>query len=112
MADLLYFSIPCSFKNQVLTVPALGFKAKGDSPEEALLECIKHTSLYIPLILAKFNCLVDAKRQISLQLEVPFHAAIYTKLQEIEGFTDTLKKKMNNSLIVEAAPADILKYGY
>ena len=111
MEEWTYISIPCKYTNRVLTIKALGFKAEGDSPEQALLECIKNTALYIPLILAKFSSFTSWRGHKHLQIEVPYHSSIYDKIQEVENFPNEAKKKAAKTFISDPSAAEILKYG-
>lgn len=113
MASTMYISIPCTYENKVLTVKALGFEAKGDSPDQALLECIKSTPLYIPLMLAKFKSFTDHNHRSFQQFEVPFDNAILKKINEVEPYPEekTIKKK-SKSVLSETSAEDVIKYGY
>jgi len=112
MGEWVHISIPCKYVNRVLTIKALGFKAEGDSPEQALLECIKNTALYVPLILAKFSSFTNWRGHKHLQIEVPYHSGIYDKMQEVEPFLNEAKKKAAQTFISEPSAAETLKYGW
>lgn len=110
MATTLYMNIPCNFENNTLNINCLGFKAKGNSPDEALLECIKNTALYLPLLLSKFKSHTDHRGRTFTSLEVPFNDIILKKINEVEPYPETAKRK-SKGLLAEATPEEILKLG-
>lgn len=108
----LYIAIPAKYSNKTLTIKSLGFKTRGDTPEEALIECISNSALYESLILAKFNYIEHRGKQ-HLQLEVPFNNNIYDKLIEIEPFPEiVIKKKTTKSFLIEPSFEETVKFGY
>lgn len=108
---MLTISIPCEYSNKTLVIKALGFKAKGDSPDQALLECIKNTVYYTPFILAKFKSYTDFRRRECMHLEVTFDSLIYDKLMQSEPVhVDKLKK--TKSSIAEPTPEQMVKLGF
>lgn len=111
MKDVTYISIPCEYDNKVLVVKALGLTAKGDSPDQALLESIKSTPLYMPLMLAKFKSWVDFRGRSFMHLEVPFDAIILKKINDVEPYPAE-KKPKSKSLIAELSPEEFLRHAY
>jgi len=110
---MLMLSIPCTYENKTLTVKALGLKAKGDSAEQALLECIKSTPLYIPLMLAKYKTFTDHNGRNFEQFEVPFDNSILKKINETEPYPEekSIKSKKKTAL-TDVDPEEVLMYGY
>lgn len=109
----LYISIPVEYINKTLTIKALGFKSKGDSPDQALLECIKSTPLYIHLMLAKFVSFTDHRGRKFSHMEVPFSTELLTKINETEPYPKDKKKEIAaKSHLAEITPEDVLKWGY
>lgn len=112
MASSLYISIPCTFENRLLTIKGLDLQGRGDSPDQALLECIKGTNLYTPLMLCKFKSFTDFRGRDFRSLEVPFDSIILEKINEVEPTPETKKKIKKSNHLIEASPEEILKLGY
>jgi hypothetical protein len=111
MEDSIYISIPCSYEDRILTVKGLKLSAKGDSPDQALLECIKNTPLYMPMMLAKFVSFTDFRKRTFMQIEVPFHATILKKINEVEPYPESTRIK-SKSVLVEPSHEEKLKFGF
>lgn len=111
MANTVHMSIPCEFKNGVLTVSSLNFEGKGETPDQAILECIKDTPFYALLIACEFKSFTDFRGREFMHLEVPFDAAIIKRITEFEPYPNEAKRK-HKSLITDVSAEDILKYAY
>lgn len=111
MASTIYISIPCTFENKVLIVKGLGLEGKGDSPDQALLECIKNTNLYIPLMLCKFKLFTDFRGRDFRHIEVPFNTIIMDKISELEPLPGDRRIKKSSHLY-EPTNEEILTLGY
>lgn len=107
----MYIYIPCKFENQTLTVKSLGFQAEGKSADEALLSCIKGTTLYAPLAIAKFKEFTDHRNRVFQGFEVLHDDKIMKKIAEVEPTVEDKKRKSKSSLI-EPDSEDILRLGY
>ena len=112
MSNGMYLSIPCTYENKVLVIKALGFRGKGDSADQALLECIKNTPYYIPFLLAKFKFFTDHRGRNFAHLEVPFESSILTKINEIEPYPEDKLKKATKGLLAKPTNEEVLKLGY
>lgn len=112
MSSSLYISIPCTFDGKTLIIKGLDLQGKGDSPDQALLECIKNTNLYSPLMLSKFKSFTDFRGRDFRALEVPFDSAIMDKINEVEPTPETKKKIKRSNHLIEASPEEIIKLGY
>lgn len=112
MASSLYISIPCTFENKTLTIKALGLHGKGDTPDQALLECIKNTNLYTPLMLSKFKSFTDFRGRDFRSLEVPFHSTILETIHEIQPTPEDRKKIRKSNHLYEPTAEETLKLGY
>jgi len=112
MSSLLYLSIPCTFENKVLIIKGLGLTSNGDNPEEALLECIKGTGLYMSLMLSNFKAFTDFRGRDFMALEVPYHEDILNTIHKTEPFPKDKIKLKKNSNLIDASPEETLKHGY
>jgi hypothetical protein len=113
MALTLYISIPCTFKDEVLTIKGLKLKANGDTPEKAYLECIKNTPYFTGMKMGKIISFEDFKGRDFMHIEVPFSNTVYEAIVDLEPFPDnSLKKKPMKSFLVEATAEETLKLGY
>lgn len=108
---MLFIAIPCKYENNILKVKSLGFEAKGNSPDQALLTCIKETPLYIPLMLAKFRIQTDSLGRKFQYLEVPFDNLILKRISELEPTVEEKKKKIASSVETPTSE-EILKWGF
>ena len=104
-------SIPCEFKDNVLTVKALNFKSNGETPDHAILESIKNTPLYACLILCEFKSFTDFRGREFMHLEVPFDAAIIKRISDNEPYPREEKRK-HKSLVTDVSAEEMLKYAY
>lgn len=111
MGSYTYISIPCTFEDNVLTVKALNFKATGETPDQAILECIKSTPLYAPLVLCEFKSFTDFRGREFMHLEVPYEASIIKKMTDIEPYPNE-KNRKHRSLVTDVSAEDMLKYAY
>lgn len=110
MAKKLYMSIPVEYVNKTLTIKSLALSAKGESPDEALFTCIKSTSLYVPLMLAKFKQEVDFRGRFFLYIEVPFESSILNKIYEVSPLPED--KKPTKRHLQLPSPEETIKWGY
>ena len=107
MTTHLNIQIPCIFQNKVLTIKALHLQGTGESPEEALLECLKHTSYYAAFKHAK---IIQGSH---MYITIPYNQDIYNAILDIEPLPGTLvKTKQFKSFLEEPTPEQILKLGY
>lgn len=109
---MLMISIPCEYSNNILTIKSLGFKGKGNSPDEAILECIKNSVYYVPFLLSKFKTYTDHRHIDRMHLEVPFDSLIYDKITQIEPLPGDTRIKKSKSSIILPTDEQILKLGY
>jgi len=113
MSNQLMISIPCTFKNKVLVINALSLKGIGDSPKEALLDCIKNTALFNALKAADFAQWSDFRDREFMHIEIPYDSIIMKKISEVEPLPeDKIAAKKKNSKLTEANPEEILHYGF
>lgn len=112
MALFSYILLPCQYSNQLLTIKSLDLQAEGDSPEQALLNAINSTALYLPLISSKFIQTIDWRENTHLQLEIAFDSSIYNKIITTEPLVNSSPKIKRQETIVEPDATDVLRYGY
>lgn len=111
MSDTTHLSIPCQFEEGILTIKALNFKSAGDTPDQAILECIKGTPMYASLISCEFISFTDFRGRTFMHLEVPFDAAILKRINDIEPLPTEAKRK-HKSLITDVSPEEALNFAY
>lgn len=111
MASSLYISIPCTYENKTLTVKSLRLQGKGETPEQALIECIKNTPLYMSLVSAKFKSWIDFRHRSFMHLEIPYDAAIMKKINDLEPTCDEKKNSKVNK-VIEPTQEEIFRFGF
>lgn len=112
MAGTLYLSIPCTFEDKVLTIKALSLRGKGDGPDQALLDCIKNTDLYTPLLLSKFKSFTDFRGRSFRTLEVPYSSILLETISQVEPTPEDKKKIRKSKYLYDSTPEEILTLGY
>jgi len=108
---MLMISIPCAFENNILKVNGLGFKAEGDSPEQALLVCIKNTPYYNPLILATFTKFKNHRGREFMHLETIYDESIIKLINEVEPYPPEKPNKLKQKIETSTAQ-EVIDYAY
>ena len=105
--------LPCTFQDNIMKINSLNLEGFADTPELALLECIKSTPYFLSLKNAQVVNFKDHRGRDFIFLEVQFTNLVYEAIMDIEPVPKvSVKSKQLKSFIIDPTSEEVVKLGY